>query len=569
MRILIHHVDSYIGEVLLKELRKTDAKYNRIFATRKDETKEKPNIVKRILSSAGDSLAMKRYAATILTCSLVVFPLDDLDVTELLFVLKCLQLSETGEILGEIEKPITFILVSSVFTWANTPPKEEGGFVDDDYQTRESHPDYQRWKDIEDLVLRLNQEGSKVRAHVVCAGIPYGFGEDKLASWFKNSWLGEPVTVPKGETFDGSNKVPWVHVSDIGRLCRHLAFSDFAGGQHPYMLCVDTSKATLEAQIRAIAEELTEPYSIEREPLEEDWCALNLDMESSAVMMVEDFSLGEGWVCKDGLPSAARLICEEYTEKRNIQPVKVAFLGPPKSGKSTLASLTAQHFNVVVCTENNGSNTCRYRGFVLDGVTMEQAQTLENTVDFVVLLQTAKKDCVAWGSTEEEYDEWGSKSRPDLEQFFIDQLSENSDPQDILYLPYRGNQEQSTECIRIFIEGMMRRDKTRGRPRNFGIQTEEEVTEALRAKMETKFNDAQVDVGLEKTVEKWEPNATLVDRMKIYLKERQALTGIPTRAYLLDNVTPTITEGLIHITQVMPDDPIDSLANFLEKCAAN
>lgn len=566
MRILIHHVDSYIGEALLKELRKTDTKFNRIFATMLDESKEKPSVVKRIVSAAGDVLAMKRYAATLLTCNLVVYPLDGANMEELLFVLKCLQLSETGELLGELEKPITFILVSSVLTWGRTPPKEES-FVDDDYQSRVPHPSYQQWKEMEDLVLLLNQEGSKCRAHVVCAGIPYGFGEDKLEPWFKKSWLGESVTIPTGPDFDGSNKVPWVHVRDIGRLCQHLGSTDASA--HPYMVCVDASKATLAEQIRTIAEELTEPYTIASAPDEAPppWCALNLDMEPSPVMLGEDFLPADGWVCKDGLATAARLICEEYTEKRNIQPVKVAFIGPPKSGKSTLSSLIAQHFNVVVCRTTNGSSTCRYRGFVMDGVTMEIAESLETTVDFVVSLQTSKIDCVSWGSTDQEYDTWCSETRPELEQFFIDHLSKNPDPQDILYLPYRGDKEESLECVRIFIEGMLRRDKTRGRPHNYGIETEEEVTKALLERMEKHIGEVREQGGFEKHVETWAANSKWVTRAKQHLEEREALKSIPTRAYLLDNVVPTVTEGLVHITQVLPDHPIDALANFIEKCA--
>jgi hypothetical protein len=37
----------------------------------------------------------------------------------------------------------------------------------------------------------------------------------------------------------------------------------------------------------------------------------------------------------------------------------------------------------------------------------------------------------------------------------------------------------------------------------------------------------------------------------------------PIRQYLMDNVVPHLTEGLIELCKVVPDDPTDHLANFL------
>lgn len=37
----------------------------------------------------------------------------------------------------------------------------------------------------------------------------------------------------------------------------------------------------------------------------------------------------------------------------------------------------------------------------------------------------------------------------------------------------------------------------------------------------------------------------------------------PIRQYLMDNVVPHLTEGLIELCKVVPDDPTDYLANFL------
>lgn len=321
-------------------------------------------------------------------------------------------------------------------------------------------------------------------------------------------------------------------------------------------------------------------------------------------MMGEDFALGKGWVCQDGLVSATPKICAEYTEKRNIQPVRVAFFGPPKSGKSTLAALVAKHFNIVVCRENNSANTCRYRGFVIDGATMEEVQQLENRIDFVIFMQSAKETCIQRGSTEEEYTSWVNDKQPELVQYFIDKLDEKPeepvegeeveggepapakpvaeevrDPQDILYLPHRAGKtpEESMECVRIFVEGGKRHDNSRGRPKNYGIQTEEEVNKEQREIMESRMAEARKseEAALREKEEKEnamvvaDMDDELVAMLDHHLIACDNLNSIPTRTYLLDNVIPSITEGLIHITQIMPEDPIDSLADFLEKCAAS
>merc|ERR1712070_400640 len=50
-------------------------------------------------------------------------------------------------------------------------------------------------------------------------------------------------------------------------------------------------------------------------------------------------------------------------------------------------------------------------------------------------------------------------------------------------------------------------------------------------------------------------------------KERELLEvrSIPLRNYLMQNVIPTLTEGLIEVCKLKPDDPVDYLAEWLFK----
>ena len=50
-------------------------------------------------------------------------------------------------------------------------------------------------------------------------------------------------------------------------------------------------------------------------------------------------------------------------------------------------------------------------------------------------------------------------------------------------------------------------------------------------------------------------------------QERELLEvrSIPLRNYLMQNVIPTLTEGLIEVCKLKPEDPVDYLAEWLFK----
>mmetsp|Transcript_25469 Transcript_25469/g.39255 ORF Transcript_25469/g.39255 Transcript_25469/m.39255 type:complete len:130 (-) Transcript_25469:47-436(-) len=48
-------------------------------------------------------------------------------------------------------------------------------------------------------------------------------------------------------------------------------------------------------------------------------------------------------------------------------------------------------------------------------------------------------------------------------------------------------------------------------------------------------------------------------------KEQLDQKSQPIRQYLMDNLVPILTDGLIEICKVQPNDPVDSLAEYLFK----
>ncbi|KAG8465701.1 hypothetical protein KFE25_003008 [Diacronema lutheri] len=112
-----------------------------------------------------------------------------------------------------------------------------------------------------------------------------------------------------------------------------------------------------------------------------------------------------------------------------------------------------------------------------------------------------------------------------------------------------------------------------GRPRNYGptaaeVAAKAERLEALR--VEAEANAAKLEA--ERLAEEKDERDKLRAAEQLRIAERQqhekALLesrSAPLRAYLMAEVIPTLTEGLIEVTKVRPEDPVDFLAEWIFK----
>ncbi len=64
-------------------------------------------------------------------------------------------------------------------------------FLDKDYQMRVPLPRYQQLKTLEMLALSAQKTNKKLRVHILCAGLPYGNGEQNnvFYEFFRRAWL--------------------------------------------------------------------------------------------------------------------------------------------------------------------------------------------------------------------------------------------------------------------------------------------------------------------------------------------------------------------------------------------
>jgi len=174
----------------------------------------------------------RAFRDSILESDVIIYDLLTNEVEEIDYVIKTLKTSK-------LTQPKTLILLSSIMTWINTPPKEkkegeegegaeggEGGegeaeeeeeeeeepegeageedenkpkkkkilfFKETDFHLRVPHERFFRHKNLETLALSAPKTQPMLKVHVLCCGLRYGNGENIFFDHFKKAWLQKPT----------------------------------------------------------------------------------------------------------------------------------------------------------------------------------------------------------------------------------------------------------------------------------------------------------------------------------------------------------------------------------------
>ncbi|XP_072313695.1 adenylate kinase 7 [Eucyclogobius newberryi] len=250
-------------------------------------------------------------------------------------------------------RPKTFILVSTVMTWACRKPidpeEDERPFTDDDFRRRRPHPNFKAHNDLEKKVVKLGKTNkSMFSTYVVVSGMQYGMGEQVFHHFFKTSWEGLEPEIPVFG--DGANIVPTIHVNDLARVVQNV----IERRPRPYyLLAVDNSNNTMEEIVQAISNALG-PGTIKKMPLTEaylvreitvveiDYMTVNLRMESAHLREQPRIP----WQCEKGLVDNVKGVVEEYRQNRGLQPIRICVMGPPAVGKSALSKIICDHYRL-------------------------------------------------------------------------------------------------------------------------------------------------------------------------------------------------------------------------------
>ncbi|KAK4475350.1 hypothetical protein MN116_002414 [Schistosoma mekongi] len=245
-----------------------------------------------------------------------------------------------------------FILISSVLTWSKSslpdPNDPEILFTDDDYLRRKAHSNFKEHILAEKSVVQQGKTNKlKLLTYVIACGLTYGEKENVFHHFFKAAWNNEQFLQVPG---DGHNIVPTIHLRDLTSILQSVM--EMRPVKH-YILAKDDSQNTLREIVKAISSSMTtgQIKSISKE--EALFCRditqntidqLLVSLRMNANYVKENFQLK--WYCETGLIDNINMITKEYKLSRQLIPIRLCILGPPASGKTTLAKKLCEYYKL-------------------------------------------------------------------------------------------------------------------------------------------------------------------------------------------------------------------------------
>ena len=129
----------------------------------------------------------------------------------------------------------------------------------------------------------------------------------------------------------------------------------------------------------------------------------------------------------------------------------------------------------------------------------------------------------------------------------------------------------STTDVAMLVEDTALAVEKGAKPFNYHPTPQEEA-ETVRAAQEERKRKADADAAaaeqkrqteLEERQRREAEQAQRLEEIRQQEEELLEARSAPLRAYLMKHVIPTLTEGLIETCKVMPEDPVDYLAEFM------
>ncbi|XP_043552991.1 adenylate kinase 7 isoform X2 [Chiloscyllium plagiosum] len=546
--------------------------------------------------------------------------------------------------IGNFESSKTFILLSTIMTWGQTKSTDpEDVLTEDEYRRRKAHPNFKDHLSLEKLVIKLGKT---------------------------EAWLGLNPAIPCfGE---GKNVVPTIHVKDLAGVIQNIL------ERRPktnYILAMDDSKHKMKEIIKAISK--LGPGKVQHIP--EADALLNYDLTQSDLdhlmvnLTMEAFFIKENfnihWVAENGIVENIQNLFKEFKQSRILLPLKIAILGPPAVGKTSIAEKLAKHYKLhhikikdvieeaianlelkstqpeteeAEEAEEEGDDTgikdaqdlldqvrdnmeqnggrlddgfvikfmkeklssmpCQNQGFILDGYPKTYLQTKELfsveedeeeettlnkspqydkviTPEYIFSLEASNEFLKNRALNLPESLVVGTHYTQDKFMRHLAQYREQNTEDETLLNYFdeieihpvhidvsQDNDAENTPVIDDII-------KIVGSAKNYG-PTPEELKELQRRQADERLAREAAEVAererreAEEAAEKmarWEEWSKRLEEVKRQEQEFLEAHSVPLRNYLMQNVMPTLTKGLIECCKIRPSDPVDFLAEYLFK----
>ncbi|KAI8784829.1 adenylate kinase 7 [Biomphalaria glabrata] len=321
-----------------------------IVGTLKDKEKPKPDFAKEIIMYENKD-QLYEY---LVECDIIIYDIteDPDQIDEAVWAV-----SELNSDMDKIDKSKVFILISTCMTWAKSKPLDPEGneiddpeipFTEDDYRRRKPHPNFKEHISAEKTVIKLGKiNKSKLVTYVVCSGLTYGAEENIFHYLFKSAWHNAQFLQCFG---DGKNIVPTIHIKDLASIIQNVID---AKPKVRYIIAKDDAQTTLEDIVKTVSQNLgsgkvkyiTKEEALLSKDIEQaDFDMLLVNLRMDAVFVKE--SMRVNWVSEQGLIENITSIVKEFKDTRSLQPLRAAILGPPASGKTTVAKQLCDLFKL-------------------------------------------------------------------------------------------------------------------------------------------------------------------------------------------------------------------------------
>ena len=182
---------------------------------------------------------------------------------------------------------------------------------------------------------------------MVSAGVTFGAGEQLLHYLFKAAWENAPALPLYA---GGQNVLPMIHVKDLAQVVQNIADSP---PRTRYIVAACEAKNTLEEVTKAVAQHLgngkvksvaKEEALIQKEVRQADVETLTTALRMEAAFIRENMRIN--WVAENGAVELMPELVKDFRATRKLVPLRIAVLGPPAVGKTTVAKQLAEHFKL-------------------------------------------------------------------------------------------------------------------------------------------------------------------------------------------------------------------------------
>ncbi|KAJ3142639.1 Adenylate kinase 7 [Physocladia obscura] len=300
---------------------------------------EKPAWVLEIVQSEDKEILKK----TLVECDVIIYDLNQ-SLEEASWAIEFLsQISDTF-----VDKPKTFIALSSIMTWAKTKIDQddpEAFLAEDEYRRRKPHTNYKTQIQIEKNIMKFGKK-SALKTYVIASGLIYHAGDSIFHHMLKSAWHNEQEQICYG---DGTNIIPTIHLDDLTNIIVEVV--EFQP-ESKYLLAIDDSKNTLYEITKAISDGLGSG-KVKKVPKEMALLNKNLP-QSDYDMLLVNLRLEPGhvkemtfeWKYELGIIDNLPALIQEYKDARGLSPLKIVLHGPPASGKTFYANKIAEFYDI-------------------------------------------------------------------------------------------------------------------------------------------------------------------------------------------------------------------------------